>query len=109
MLVGLSIKPRTKPKKIEKFLKYIDIVLIMSVEPGQSGQKFIDTTFDKIKYLNALKTENNFKIEVDGGITPEIAEKLEKLGVDIIVSASYLYNSKDKKKAIKELKKKSNN
>lgn len=108
MLVGLSIKPRTKPKKIEKFLEYVDLVLVMSVEPGQSGQKFIDITYDKIKHLNNLKNEHKFMIEVDGGVTPEITEKLEKLGVDIIVSASYLYNSKDKEKAIKELKKKSN-
>ena len=78
----------------------LDIVLLMSVNTGKSGQKFNDIVLEKIDKLNALKKECNFKIEVDGGIDGKIAMLLKDKGVDMVVSGSYVYNQTDKKFAI---------
>ena len=106
LLVGISIKPETKVSEIEEYLKLIDIILIMSVNPGKSGQSFIENTYEKIKNLSEIRKENNlnFKISVDGGIVPQISKKLISLGADIIVSGSYFYSSKNRKEAVKSLK-----
>ena len=105
-LVGLSLKPQTEEKFVFKFLKYIDLVLIMSVEPGKSGQKFIESTYERVKNFASLKETNNFNflIEVDGGITPEISKKLKSFGADAVVSGSYIFKADLKEEAINSFK-----
>ena len=105
-LSGLSIKPNTPVSEIVSFLLYCDLVLIMSVEPGKSGQKFIENTFQKVAELSQVKQNYQLalKIEVDGGINPEISKQLKKLGVDIVVSGSFVFNNLNKIEAIKSLR-----
>lgn len=106
-LVGLSIKPETFFKEIRLFCYNIDVLLVMSVEPGKSGQKFISDTFEKVKQIAKFRHDNNlnFKIEVDGGVNAENAKGLREAGVDILVSGSYVFGATDRKKAIESLKK----
>ena len=104
--VGISIKPNTDVKKIDPYLSILDLILIMSVEPGFGGQKFMENSLNKIEYLENKRKENNFlyKIEVDGGINDLTAPLVIKSGADILVSGSYIFKSKDRKNAIKLLK-----
>lgn len=104
--VGLSIKPKTSVDKIIKYLDKIDLVLVMSVEPGFGGQSFIENSLDKIKYLRKYIDENklNVLIEVDGGINEETAKKCRLAGVDVLVAGSYLFNKTDTKERISKLK-----
>lgn len=106
VLVGIAIKPETPVSDIKMFVHDFDVILVMSVEPGASGQKFMPIALDKVKQLNKLRKDNNYKykIEVDGGINPEIASKLTEAGADILVSGSFIYKSKDKVQAIEQLK-----
>lgn len=106
ILSGISIKPKTPIKNIEKFLEYCDVVMIMGVNPGMSGKKFLVTSYDKIKRLNQMRKDKglNFMIEIDGGMNPILAQEVKKLGVDIIVSGNFIYKSKDIKKAIQSLR-----
>ena len=105
-LAGLSFKPSTNHHEIKPFLFYVDIVLIMSVEPGESGQNFLNKTFDIISDISKFRQDNNlnYKIEVDGGINDKNAHVISELGADILVSGSFVYNSEDKLKAIKKLR-----
>ena len=96
---GISIKPKTDPKNIIEYLKKIDLVLIMSVEPGKGGQKFIPDVLNKIKELK----QNNLIIEIDGGINNTNIEELKNI-VDIVVVGSYITNSSDYNKQINNLK-----
>ncbi len=100
---GLSIKPQTEIKEIKHLLKDIDLVLVMSVEPGFGGQKYIENSTKKINELKKLREENNYKyvIEVDGGINNETKEKAKN--ADILVVGSYITNNNYKEK-IKEFK-----
>ena len=102
-LAGLSIKPNTPVEEIASFLDYVDLVLVMSVEPGSSGQKFMEETYNKVSLLKDYIGKRPIQIEVDGGIVPDIAKNLKKCGADILVSGSYVYSSKDRVLAIKEL------
>lgn len=104
--VGLSIKPKTSVDKIIKYLDKVDLVLVMSVEPGFGGQSFIENSLDKIKYLRKYIDENklNVLIEVDGGINEETAKKCRLAGVDVLVAGSYLFNKTDTKERISKLK-----
>ncbi len=104
--VGLSIKPSTSVEEIKEFLPFLDLVLVMSVEPGFGGQKFIPNSLNKINLLNKLKEENHYSylIEVDGGINDETASDVIKNGVDILVSGSYIFKSKNRKESISKLK-----
>ncbi|MBU0687220.1 MAG: ribulose-phosphate 3-epimerase [Candidatus Margulisbacteria bacterium] len=99
--VGLALNPGTSAVLLEDFLGEIDLVLVMSVNPGFSGQKFIESALPKIKQIRS-----KFKglIKVDGGINAETAPKVIAAGADILVSASYLYGSKDYAAVVKELK-----
>lgn len=96
---GISIKPKTDPKNIVEYLEKIDLVLIMSVEPGKGGQKFIPDVLNKIKELK----QNNLIIEIDGGINDTNIEELKNI-VDIVVVGSYITNSSDYNKQINNLK-----
>lgn len=106
VLVGLAFKPETPVSDIKIFAHDLDVILVMSVEPGASGQKFMPMAIEKVKQLDDLRKANNYnyKIEVDGGVTPEIAKTLADAGADMIVSGSYIYKSKDRARAIEEFK-----
>ncbi len=105
-LAGLAIKPETSFKEIKMFLYDVDLVLVMSVEPGASGQKFMSEALDKIKELDKFRQENNlsYKIEVDGGVNDQNAKSIVEAGADILVSGNYVYNSQDRQKAIEILR-----
>jgi ribulose-phosphate 3-epimerase len=93
--VGMSIKPKTRVEVVFPFLKMLDLVLVMSVEPGFGGQKFIPASLDKIeklrKYIDRYKLD--ILIEVDGGINNKTAKLCKEKGVDILVAGSYLFGS----------------
>jgi len=115
--VGISIKPGTDIEKLRPYLDDIDMILVMSVEPGCGGQKFIDSTLDRVKEVKKLikESKRDIKIEVDGGINGENISKLSD--VDIAVVGTYIINSnnyydviekllgRDTKKEIKKNKK----
>jgi ribulose-phosphate 3-epimerase len=93
--VGISIKPNTDVLVLDKsILELIDLVLIMSVEPGFGGQAFMPNSVDKIEYLNNQKIKNNFKfqIQVDGGISNKNANLLKNAGANNLVAGSYIFN-----------------
>lgn len=102
--VGLSIKPGTDISEITSFLPYVDLVLVMSVEPGKGGQEFIENSVNKINDLYKIREAQGYSylIEVDGGINPDTIKKCEQ--VDIAVVGNYI-TSRDYKEAIENLKK----
>ncbi len=102
--VGISIKPNTTVNAIRKYLKDIDMVLVMSVEPGFGGQSFQMNAIEKIKELSTMKKDYQFVIQVDGGINQETAKLCRDAGVDILVAGSYIFNAEDRKKAILSLR-----
>jgi len=104
--VGLSIKPRTEVKEILPFINYFDLILVMSVEPGFSGQKFIPNSIDKIKQISDFIDKNrlNCLIEVDGGINQDTYSEIIKAGADVLVTGSFFFSSKDKKATVDLLK-----
>jgi len=103
-LCGVSINPGTPLESIEEVLDIADIVLIMSVNPGFGGQKFIEKTLDKVKRLREFKKDKNFMIEIDGGVTSENISKMKEAGVDIFVAGSAIFSQADRKKAIDDLR-----
>lgn len=105
-LAGISLKPSTPFKEIRSFVFNCDVVLVMGVEPGASGQSLIEETFDKVREIAKFRQDNNlrFKIEFDGGVNPQTAKKLIECGVDILVSGSYVYKSENRAKAVATLK-----
>lgn len=104
--VGIAIKPNTDISKLYKFLPYIHIALIMTVEPGKGGQKLIPNTIYKIEKLNKYIQENNLDtyIEADGGINMDTANKVKEAGVDIIVAGTAIIDSNNFSETIKSLK-----
>lgn len=105
--VGLSIKPKTAIEEIYSYLPYIHSVLIMSVEPGEGGQEFIEDSIEKISKLNVFAYENGYDIDiaVDGGINDKTAKKVIDAGANILVSGSYITKSENFKEAIENIKK----
>lgn len=101
--VGLSIKPNTEVKEIEEYLKYLDLVLVMSVEPGRGGQAFMMDSVDKINELKRLRDLNNYdyKIEVDGGINNETSILCNN--ADILVVGSYITMSDNYEESLKNI------
>ena len=106
VLAGLAINPETTFKEVKMFLYDVDVVLVMGVEPGESGQKFMPEVLNKIKQIDKFRADNNlsYKIEVDGGINEQNAKALIDAGVDILVSGNYVYSAQDKEKAIETLR-----
>ncbi len=106
--VGVSLKPKSEIKLIENVLSEIDLVLIMSVEPGFGGQKFMPEVLEKTKILKELITKKklNVDIEIDGGINFENCSKAKKAGANILVSGSTIFkeNKGDLKKNIEILR-----
>lgn len=105
-LAGISLKPATPFKEIRAFAYNADVVLVMGVEPGASYQETSEETYKKVAEINKFKKDNNlnFKIEFDGGVNEKNAQKLRDLGVDILVSGSYVYTAKDREEAVRFLK-----
>lgn len=101
--VGISINPSTSLDKIKPYLDDVDMVLIMSVNPGYPGQKFIPDVLPKIKELRKLKP--NLDIEIDGGINKETIKKAAEAGANVFVAGSAIFKEEDRKKAIGELRK----
>ncbi len=103
--VGVAINPKTPVKVLDTILKYVDLVLVMSVEPGKSGQQFIKDSLVKIAYLNKKRAEDELKflIEVDGGINSINAPIVSVSGADIIVSGSAIFNAEDRAAVIREM------
>lgn len=103
---GVSINPATPLCELESVLDMAYMFLIMSVNPGFSGQRFIDSSIDKIKNLKKMLVDNNSKalIEVDGGITIENAKQVISAGADILVAGSTIFNADNKKDIIYRLK-----
>ena len=106
VLAGISLKPSTPFKEIRTYVFNADIVLVMGVEPGASGQPILEETFDKVSEIDKFRRDNNlrFKIEFDGGVNDKTAPKLIERGVDILVSGSFVYGSENRKKAVEQLK-----
>ncbi len=102
MKSGISVKPGTPVSDIRELLPLCDLVLVMSVEPGFGGQKFMPIALDKIKELDTLRKELglSYEIEVDGGINEETAKLCVDAGADILVAGSSVFKSADRKEAI---------
>src|SRR3989338_1423487 len=98
---GISIKPKTPLERIKKYLKMVDMVLIMTVEPGWAGQKFISDTMPKVRELRSIN--RRMDIEVDGGITPYTARIAYDEGANVFVAGSAIFWQKDRVKAINEI------
>ncbi len=105
-LAGISLKVTTPFKEIRAYAYNCDIVLVMGVEIGASGQSTFKEAYEKVAEIDKFRRDNNlrFKIEFDGGVNETNAGLLKELGVDILVSGSYVYNSKDRSKAIEKLR-----
>jgi ribulose-phosphate 3-epimerase len=103
--VGVSIRPKTSIEKIENLLPYINLVLVMTVEPGFSGQFFMEDMVHKIKGLREVINEKKYNclIEVDGGINAQTGKICIDAGADVLVSGSYIFSAKNPAEAIKSL------
>lgn len=103
---AIVLNPHTRPQDIEYLLEDLDMVLLMSVNPGFGGQKFISSVIEKTKKLKELinKKNPNCLIEVDGGVNDKNIKELKDAGVDIAVAGSYIFGSGDYSKAIKSLR-----
>lgn len=106
MKAGVTLNPSTPVCAIEDVIRDVDMVLLMSVNPGFGGQKFIENTIDKVQRLRLLISESGSSalIEVDGGVQAETAPRLVQAGVDVLVSGSYVFKAKDPHAVISELK-----
>ena len=103
---GVVINPATPVNTLVDILEFVDFVLVMSVNPGFGGQKFIESSLKKIKDLSKIRTENNlnFEIEIDGGVTSKNIEKISEAGCDIFVAGSSVFGQDNISAATTELK-----
>jgi len=103
---AVSIKPNTPVESIENVLEIVDMVLVMTVEPGKGGQALIEDTLDKVAELKKIRAEKNysFMIEVDGGINMKTRDAAVLAGADILVVGNAITSQKNYKKVIKQLK-----
>ena len=106
MKAGVTLNPSTPVPVLEDILGDVEMVLLMSVNPGFGGQKFIENTIDKVKRLKAMINAKGLGtlIEVDGGVQAETAPRLVAAGVDVLVSGSYVFKATDPLATIKGLK-----
>lgn len=106
MKAGVTLNPSTPVSTLEDIIEDVDMVLLMSVNPGFGGQKFIENTISKVSRLKTMIAESGSKalIEVDGGVQAETAPRLVKAGVDVLVSGSYVFKSSDPMAIIKGLR-----
>ena len=106
MKAGVTLNPSTPVCVLEDIIGDVDMVLLMSVNPGFGGQKFIENTIDKVKRLRQMITEQQCQtlIEVDGGVQGETAPRLVAAGVDVLVSGSYVFKAQNPEQIIHDLK-----
>ena len=106
MKAGVTLNPSTPVSVLEDIIGDVEMVLLMSVNPGFGGQKFIENTIDKVKRLRKMIDDKGCKtlIEVDGGVQGDTAPRLVEAGVDILVSGSYVFGAKDPEKVIRSLR-----
>jgi ribulose-phosphate 3-epimerase len=106
MKAGVTLNPSTPVSVLEDIICDVDMVLLMSVNPGFGGQTFIENTIQKVQRLRRLISESGSKalIEVDGGVQGETAPRLVQAGVDVLVSGSYVFKAKDPEGTIRSLR-----
>ena len=106
MKAGVTLNPSTPVSVLEDIIGDVEMVLLMSVNPGFGGQKFIENTIEKVKRLRKMIDEKGCKtlIEVDGGVQGETAPRLVAAGVDVLVSGSYVFGAKDPEAVIRGLR-----
>ena len=106
MKAGVCLNPHTPVHLLEEIITYVDVFLLMSVNPGFGGQKFIETTYEKVIRLKKLIELKNSKaiIEVDGGVNFETGKRLFEAGAEALVAGSFVFGSKDPLSTIKQLK-----
>lgn len=106
ILAGVSLNPATPVSVLKYIINSIDVVLLMSVNPGFGGQKFIPYTVDKVKELKELisASGSNAKIEIDGGVNYETGKLLKDAGADILVAGSFVFNAENPIDTVKNLK-----
>lgn len=106
MKAAVTLNPATPVSVLQDIIKEVDMVLLMSVNPGFGGQTFIENTIDKVKRLRQLIDETGSRalIEIDGGVQSETAPRLVKAGADVLVSGSYIFKSPSPEQVIHELK-----
>lgn len=104
---GVVINPGTPVSAIEAVLAEVDLVLVMTVNPGFGGQSFIESTLTKISQLKDLRSQHDYhyEIEVDGGINEVTGQQCLKAGADVLVAGSYIFNAEDRQQAIASLRK----
>ncbi|MDX1545109.1 MAG: ribulose-phosphate 3-epimerase [Christiangramia sp.] len=106
MKAGVAINPHTSVDLLKDIINDIDVVLVMSVNPGFGGQSFIENTYNKVQRLKEIISMNNAKtlIEIDGGVTNKNAAQLAKAGADVLVAGSFVFKAEDQPQTIKNLK-----
>lgn len=106
MMAGVTLNPATPVSTLVDIISELDLVLLMSVEPGFGGQPFIEHTLEKIGQLKELRDKSGSKamIEIDGGVNEKTGTALAKAGADMLVAGSYVFGNKDMDMAIKSLK-----
>lgn len=102
--VGVALNPASPLCLIEDILDEVDLILLMSVNPGFGGQKFIESTLSKVERLVQMRGTRSFLIEIDGGVSAQNVKKLKKCGVDVFVAGSAVFSKTDRGKAIAEIK-----
>ena len=106
MKAGVALNPHTPVNLLEPIINDIDVVCIMSVNPGFGGQRFIETTYQKVSKLRGIIEENNATtlIEIDGGVTDQNAKRLVESGADVLVAGSFVFSSEKPQETIRGLK-----
>lgn len=106
MKAGVTLNPATPVSTLVDIISELDLVLLMSVEPGFGGQPFIEHTLEKVKQLKELRDKSGSKamIEIDGGVNEKTGAALAKAGADMLVAGSYVFGNKDMNMAIRSLK-----
>ena len=107
MKAGVALNPHTAVDLVEPIINEIDLVCLMSVNPGFGGQSFIESTFEKVKKLSEIikKSSASTQIEIDGGVTNQNAKQLIECGADVLVAGSFVFSSENPKETISGLKK----
>jgi len=107
MKTGVAVNPHTSVELLRDTLRDIDLVCMMSVNPGFGGQSFIENTYNKVRRLKKIAADEgaNTLIEIDGGVTDQNAEKLAEAGADVLVAGSFVFKSKDPIETIAKLRK----
>lgn len=103
---GVVLNPATPAETIKEVLSYVDMVLLMTVNPGFGGQKFIHEVLPKISYLDQVRRAEGyqFEIEIDGGVNKDTAKLCTELGADVLVAGSAVFNQEDREQAISSIK-----